>query len=103
METNPAIRRHYEGPIDLLRPTFYIARTLGDRPARLVRELIAGDQRFFPPTDEIEDGTASPEGAPGDHNYNENRALADAIAAGARGAYWDVLRRLRKVGSSAGE
>jgi len=97
METNPAIRRHYEGPIDLLRPTFYIARALGDRPARRVCELIAGDPRFFAPTDEGDDRTAAPsERSPGDHNYNENQALADAIAAGARGAYWDILRRLRQ-------
>jgi hypothetical protein len=30
-----------------------------------------------------------------DHNYNANQSLCDAIAAGARGAYWDILRKLR--------
>jgi len=30
-----------------------------------------------------------------DHNYNDNTELVDAIAAGARGAYWDILHRLR--------
>jgi tryptophan 2-C-methyltransferase len=88
LEKNPAVRRTYQGNVDLLKPTFYISSALGDRPARLVRNLIAGDERFFPPND---DGPAS--GAGEDHNYNENTRLADAIASGARGAYWDILRR----------
>jgi radical SAM superfamily enzyme YgiQ (UPF0313 family) len=93
LETNPAIRRRYDGAINLMRPTFYISAALGERPARLVRDLIAGDPRFFAPEDEH-----SPEnlvGNAGDHNYNANRALSDAIRAGARGAYWDILRKLR--------
>ena len=84
METNPGIRRRYAGPVDLLQPTFYIAPELGDQPARLVRDLIAGDQRFFPPSDE--------DLAAGDHNYNDNSALVAAIAGGARGAYWHILK-----------
>lgn len=85
------IHRHYEGPVDLLRPTFYISPHLGSRPARLVRELIGDDPRFFPPAGESENA-----GEPaGDHNYNDNQRLTDAIAAGARGAYWHILRRLR--------
>jgi radical SAM superfamily enzyme YgiQ (UPF0313 family) len=91
-EINPNIRRHYEGPIDLLRPTFYVSSALGGHPARLVRDLIAGDQRFFPPEDE---SSAAASDSPGDHNYNQNLALVDAIAAGARGAYWHILRSLR--------
>jgi hypothetical protein len=87
LEENPAVRRKYEGPVDLLKPTFYISARLGERPARLVRDLIAGDERFFPPND---DDPAS--GPGGDHNYNENKRLTDAIASGARGAYWDILR-----------
>jgi radical SAM superfamily enzyme YgiQ (UPF0313 family) len=87
LETNSAIRRHYDGPIDLLRPTFYISPLLGERPARLVRDLIAGDRRFFPPEEE-----GLEKGPQGDHNYNANQSLSDAIAGGARGAYWDILR-----------
>jgi radical SAM superfamily enzyme YgiQ (UPF0313 family) len=90
MEANPSIRRHYTGPIDLLQPTFYIASTLGERPAQLVNDLIAGDPRFFPPEDEFAASQNS-----GDHNYNANQPLCDAIANGARGAYWDILRKLR--------
>ena len=92
LETNPSIRRRYEGPVDLLQPTYYIAAALGPRPATLVRELIAGDSRFFPPE---EDTPGPAAGLAGDHNYNDNRVLVEAIAAGARGAYWDILRRQR--------
>ncbi len=91
LDEPPGIRRRYSGPIDLLQPTFYIAPELGERPARLVRELIAGDERFFPP---MEEGPATTT-AQRDHNYNANEELSDAIAAGARGAYWDILRKMR--------
>jgi len=93
LEAHPGIRRRYDGPIDLLRPTFYISPQLGPHPAALVRDLIAGDQRFFEPEDDCPPAESDLQG---DHNYNANQALADAIAAGARGAYWDILRQLRK-------
>lgn len=92
-ETNASLRRHYRGPLDLLRPTFYISAALGEHPARLVRDLIAGDQRFFEPEEEMP--AAARADVQGDHNYNANQTLSDAIAAGARGAYWDILRKLR--------
>lgn len=91
---NPAIHRRYEGPVDLLRPTFYVSPPLGDHPARLVRDLIAGDARFFEPSDESS-GPSDRIDPAGHHNYNENRPLTEAIARGARGAYWDILRRSR--------
>jgi radical SAM superfamily enzyme YgiQ (UPF0313 family) len=90
-----SIRRKYDGPIDLFKPTFYISGALGDRPAELVRDLIGGDQRFFEPAlDAV--GQTDEDGDAGNYNYNENLLLEEAIAAGARGAYWDILRRLRK-------
>jgi radical SAM superfamily enzyme YgiQ (UPF0313 family) len=94
IERHPGIRRHYEGPIDLLRPTFYISPALGDRPAAMVREMVAGDPRFFEPMDE----QPAPEETDGpfrDHNYNQNEILVEAIAGGARGAYWHILHQLR--------
>jgi radical SAM superfamily enzyme YgiQ (UPF0313 family) len=94
IDANPAIHRRYEGPVDLLRPTFYVSRALGDHPARLVRELIADDLVFFEPSDG-EPAAGEEDDAVADYNYNQNRALRDAIAGGARGAYWDILRRLR--------
>jgi len=88
IETNPNIRRKYTGPIDLFRPTFYISHLLGPNPARLIKDFIAGDKRFFEPIDEADAALT-------DHNYNDNTELVQAIAAGARGAYWDILHKLR--------
>ena len=86
------IRRKYTGPIDLLKPTFYISKTLGERPAELVRDIIDGDERFFEPAVEVaeDDGAAN-------YNYNENLPLTQAIQNGARGAYWHILRKLRST------
>ena len=94
------IHRRYEGPLALVRPTFYISPQLGPRPAAFVRECIGDDRRFFEPMDdpaESAGGAADKEtnAAPGDHNYNASKVLADAIGDGARGAYWDILRALR--------
>ena len=50
-----------------------------------IRDLIAGDERFFFPA-----GDKSTE----NYNYNDNSLLCEAIRRGARGAYWDILRRL---------
>lgn len=82
-----ALRRRYTGALDLVQPTFYISPLLGANPAGLIKQLIGGDPRFFPPAEESQAAT--------DHNYNDNRELADAIQAGARGAYWDILRQMR--------
>jgi tryptophan 2-C-methyltransferase len=97
LESLPGLRRRYAGPVDFFQPTFYISPDLGDRPAALVRELIGGDPRFFEPAD---DAAAAPGGAatPGEdkgYNYSDNTPLVEAIARGERGAYWDILRRMK--------
>jgi len=96
LETNPNIRRKYAGPVDFFQPTFYISNKLGPQPAQFINDLIAGDKRFFPPTPEVflQDGRPAI-----DHNYSDNIELVEAIKAGARGAYWDILHQIR--GSSA--
>jgi len=91
LETNPNIRRKYAGPADFFQPTFYISQTLGLKPANLVRDLIAGDKRFFEPTPDIPEESCIST----DHNYNDNTELVEAIKKGARGAYWDILRQIR--------
>ena len=91
LDRNPGVRRPYKGPLDLLRPTFYVSPAMGDRPAEVIRGCIAGDARFFEPRDEADAAEAAARG----HNYNDNEPLARAIAAGARGAYWDILRKMR--------
>jgi radical SAM superfamily enzyme YgiQ (UPF0313 family) len=96
METNPNIKRKYEGPVDLFKPTFYISHLLGERPAKLVKDLIAGDKRFFEPIDEADMALTCGELVEStDHNYNDNTELVNAIKSGARGAYWHILHQLR--------
>ncbi len=68
-----------------LQPVFYIAPELGEGIAAYVRKLVAGDPRFFLPADTTENSN---------YNYNENTTLVCAIENGARGAYWDILRRV---------
>ncbi len=75
------------GAADLLRPVFYISAELGGDPAGLVCDLIGEDGRFFKPMSEQ---------SAANYNYNENRPLSEAIRAGARGAYWDILRGLKQ-------
>lgn len=87
MSANPNLRGQIEDNDSLLRPVFYFDRRLGDDPGGLVCDLIAGDERFFPPP-RIKDVT--------NYNYNDNQVLQDAINRGMRGAYWDILRRLRE-------
>jgi radical SAM superfamily enzyme YgiQ (UPF0313 family) len=89
LETLPGLRRRYDGPVDLLRPTFFVSPALGPRPAALVRELVGADKRFFLPSDDADGGHASD-----DHNYNAHLPLSEAIERGARGAYWNILRQL---------
>lgn len=70
----------------LLRPAYYIEPALGPDVHDYVRGLIAGDERFLFPSGG--EGTAN-------YNYNGNSALCEAIRRGARGAFWDILRRLK--------
>jgi hypothetical protein len=88
METNPNIKRKYDGPVDLFKPTFYISHLLGPNPAKFIKDCIAGDKRFFEPIDETDPALT-------DHNYNDNTELVDAIKSGSRGAYWHILHKLR--------
>jgi radical SAM superfamily enzyme YgiQ (UPF0313 family) len=88
LDRNPNLKGATADNDDLLKPVFYVDRALGDDPAARVIGLIAGDERFFPPV-------ASRDVR--DYNYNDNTVLTDAIAAGARGAYWHILSRLRRT------
>ena len=81
---NPSVSGAEDNP-HLLRPVYFVEAALGDDVDAHVRSLIAGDDRFLFPS-----GAESAE----NYNYNDNSLLADAIRAGARGAFWDILRRL---------
>ena len=69
----------------LLRPVYFVEPALGDDIDDHIRSLIAGDDRFLFPS-----GSKSAE----NYNYNDNSVLTNAIRSGARGAFWDILRRL---------
>jgi len=73
------------GELSGVEPVFYVSRALGDNPLEMVREIIGDDPRFFVPVGKDEH----------DYNYNDNAVLQEAIDSGHRGAYWDILRRIR--------
>ncbi len=86
LDRNPSLRGCREGNDDLFRPVFYVEHGLGSDPGALVADAIAGDERFFQPAAGNEEL---------DYNYNQNEVLQRAIKAGERGAFWDILRRIR--------
>ena len=89
LESNPDL---YGAKLDndlLLRPVFYIAPALGEGITALLQELVGSDERFFLPCGPDENR---------DYNYNDNDVLVRAIADGARGAYWDILRKMHTAG-----
>lgn len=82
----PGVRGQVDGNADLAMPVFYVEPALGDDPVGLLKDLIAGDQRFF---------FGWPDDTQADYNYDDNPELVQAIRDGHRGAYWDILRKLR--------
>ena len=74
------------GGVDLWKPVFFIEPGVAPILFDLLDTLIAGDGRFF---------FFDPGRPERNYNYNANRILADAIREGYRGAYWDILRRVR--------
>jgi hypothetical protein len=71
---------------DALEPRFFIEPQVEPGAGKLLDELIAGDERFL---------FFDPSRPEKNYNYNANQRLVDAISAGYRGAYWDILRRYR--------
>ncbi len=69
-------------------PLFFLSPDLGDEVSKLVTELVAGDKRFL---------ALLPPDAEGSYNYADDEALCQMIKEGARGAYWDIIRRSRGV------
>ncbi len=85
---NPHLHGAVRDNDSFLRPVFYVDAGVGGDIHRVVTELVAGDKRFL---------HADPAQPDGNYNYNDNSVLASAIRAGARGAYWDILRRMDPV------
>jgi radical SAM superfamily enzyme YgiQ (UPF0313 family) len=86
IEVNPNLYGTTSGNPQFLKPVYYFSPHVGKDLIALVRELVAGDPRFFLPADNEENSN---------YNYNDNETLVRAIEKGARGAYWDILRRMR--------
>jgi len=86
---NPNLVGDVEENEDLARPVFYLSAALGSDYGDELHQRLRDDPRFF--LGGSRDET--------DYNYNANQMLVDAIKAGARGAYWDILRRLRVRGA----
>jgi len=84
---NPHLQGNVLGNPDFLAPIFYLSAHLGPDPLSFLDHLVGSDERFF-------FGGAEAEEA--DYNYNENELLVEAIRQGYRGAFWDILRRLRE-------
>jgi radical SAM superfamily enzyme YgiQ (UPF0313 family) len=72
----------YQVPLSLLHPYFYVEDAIKEGLDEFIQELIQGDERFYFNAKEESDQN---------YNYNANRVLEDAIKAGFRGAFWDVL------------
>jgi len=73
----------------LSQPVFYLSPLLGNKPLDLVQHLVAGDPRFLflaAPSDEES------------YNYADDDFLCRLIEEGNRGAYWDIIRRAKKIG-----
>ena len=83
-----ARERECVGGDDLADPVFFLDPEVAPFVFGLLDDLTRGDSRFlfFDPTRPQKN-----------YNYNANRVLADAIRAGFRGAYWDILRRLPRI------
>jgi hypothetical protein len=87
LEHNPNLKGRARGNDNFFAPVFYLSSDQGFDAAEYLSQLIGGDERFF---------FASPSQAERNYNYNDNTVLVNAIKAGYRGAFWDILRRIGK-------
>jgi hypothetical protein len=85
---HPALFGQVADNPDFLAPIFYVEPPLGEGIFSVVGDLVGNDERFF---------FADPTRADQNYNYNANEVLREAIRKGARGAYWDILRRAREA------
>jgi radical SAM superfamily enzyme YgiQ (UPF0313 family) len=76
------------GGNDPAAPVFFLEPEIAGEVYGWLHEWTDDDPRFL---------FYDPDRPRQNYNYNDNRRLVDAIAAGYRGAYWDILRRLSEV------
>jgi radical SAM superfamily enzyme YgiQ (UPF0313 family) len=73
------------GGEDPATPLFFLEPAIASTCFQLLDEQIGDDPRYF---------FFDPSQPDRNYNYNANQRLCDAIEAGYRGAYWDILRRM---------
>ncbi len=71
-------------PDGLLEPRFHFSPSLGADPTGAILQILGDDRRFL---------LLARDGERQNYNYVGDDRLDRAIAAGARGAYWDIIRR----------
>ena len=71
---------------DPSKPLFYLSPLLDSDISALINHLVAGDPRFLVLSAPEEEGS---------YNYADDDMLGELIRQGARGAYWDILRKSR--------
>ncbi len=76
--------RDLAGGNQALDPPFFLEPSVAPFAFELLDQLIGDDKRFL---------FFDPSRPERNYNYNANQRLVDAIKAGYRGAYWDILRR----------
>ena len=68
------------------QPVFYLSPLIKNDISAVINHFVAGDSRFLV--------LAEPAGK-GSYNYAGDEVLGELIREGARGAYWDILRKNR--------
>jgi radical SAM superfamily enzyme YgiQ (UPF0313 family) len=86
LNENSSLHGSVSGNDSFFAPIYYISSDLSPDASEYLAQLVDGDDRFF------FFGTTA--GADKNYNYNDNTILSDAIKAGYRGAFWDILRRI---------
>ncbi len=81
---NGKITQGLYGGAHFLEPIFYLEPAVAPFISDLISRLTADDPRFL---------FFNPDNPDQNYNYNANDVLVDAIQKGARGAYWDILRK----------
>jgi len=74
------------GGKDPALPLFYLEPAIASEVSGWLEDMTGGDSRFL---------FFNPMQAGQNYNYNANQVLVDAIRDGHRGAYWDILRKIK--------
>jgi radical SAM superfamily enzyme YgiQ (UPF0313 family) len=78
------LRQGIVGDSEREEPLFFVEPMVASGIFELLEKEIKGDKRFF---------FLNPSRPETNYNYNSNLILVQSIQKGARGAYWDILRR----------